>query len=123
MAIDLTSLSPAPWEVKTNKGSGGSYIPRSGGYPMLLPEDDSDARDMAALEFAVLARNAFAIMVRRGWWAVPGMDGKDNMLWKVETTDDSSDKVLEGRWWPDPYTALVAAAVLVKAKEQVAKPS
>ena len=55
--LDLSKLTPAPWEVVTD-ASGGHYIPHHDHFPMLLPECEVDA-DLAALEFAALARNAF----------------------------------------------------------------
>ena len=57
-------------------------------------------------------------MMRRCWWTVPGMDGKNGMLWKVETCDDHDDNTLNSKWWPDPFTALVEADRLLKEQEE-----
>ena len=53
-------------------------------------------------EFIVLARNAFDIMMRRGWWAQKRGEG-----WAVYNNwiPLPSDPLT----WPDPFTALVSA--------------
>lgn len=53
--MDLSKLTPAPWEVRKDDDSGTLFIPRPNGFPMLLEEQD----DPVPLEFAALARNAF----------------------------------------------------------------
>ncbi len=68
--IDLSRLTPAPWEIKAIPGIPNAiYIPKSGGFPMLLPEDDDSPEDVTALQFAALARNAFAGNPEAmAWW-------------------------------------------------------
>lgn len=105
--MDLTELTPAPWEVKLDRGSGIFYVPLPGGYPMLLAEDDDDHRRRAALELAALARNALDVMVRRGWSVGSDDFGKtfclgvgcgcDLWMWA------------KAQRFTDPFTALVEA--------------
>ena len=96
--IDLTKLTPAPWEVVKDQGSQTIFIPRPNGFPMLLEEDN----DPVPLEFAALARNAFDVMMRRKWeaeWLLVGVDSALEIL----------PEQLQKMRWPDPFTALVEA--------------
>lgn len=112
--MDLTKLAPAPWAVTLTPAPMDSLqIARPDGYPMLLPADDDHPADLAALEFAALARNAFDIMLRRGWSALksPASD-----KWRVDTDDGcyfawgrEEEEGVEPAEWPDPFSALVAA--------------
>lgn len=98
MAFDPTRLTPAPW-----KHEGGLVVDCVG-FPILLPEKDS-ADQADDLTFAALARNAFDVMLRRGWTAYPVLDG-----WCVL---DRSKTVLWANNEPynaaDPFSALVEA--------------
>ena len=85
--MNLENLTPAPWEIDLNT------------------EEDS--------EFVTLARDAFELMMRRGWWAVPmnGIKEKDGWAlpafrWAVYGPGAAS---IDRRGFDDPLTALVEA--------------
>ena len=104
--MDLSKLTPAPWRYVP--GDDGGCVSNNAGYPLLLSEDNDNAVDA---EFAALARNAFEVMMRRGWqpWLLNGR-------WHVS----SQRQGFIGRWKhcggdglpisaSDPFTALVEA--------------
>lgn len=97
--IDWSKLTPAPWEVLTDKDSQTLFIPRPNGFPMLLEEDN----DPVPLEFAALARNAFDVLTRRGWPVSRCPTGE----WKVDvpTRGGASWECRAG----DPFAALIEA--------------
>jgi hypothetical protein len=105
--MDLTKLPPAPWKVECDR-DGGHYIPHHGRFPMLLPECEVEA-DLAALYFAALARNAFDVMMRRGWNSSVDVQGKwfvvDRHNRPVHHADEHGNPVRLA----DPFTALVEA--------------
>lgn len=103
--VDFFNLPPSPWILYGPE----PYIGRPGGdYPMLLPEDSENSGDIAALRFAVLARNAFDVMMRRGWNPTKHMPhDKHHGWWHV--VDEWYDEFLDVGPWPDPFTALVEA--------------
>jgi hypothetical protein len=132
--IDLSKLTPAPWEAE-------HQYPQSEDQMYYSVKDEKDNvvfdtlnSDVTVLEFeyeenrrhwfdevgrtnmlfAALARNAFDVMMRRGWWAVPMAVPFDHSRWCVDSEEDlpwkSKDGIIqEGFVWPDPYTALVEA--------------
>ena len=57
-------------------------------------------------------QSPFETMADDGWWVVPCTGN----VWKVETLCDADDKILEGRFWTDPFTALFEAKKLVMRK-------
>lgn len=87
--IDLSKLSPAPWvsDKDADIWHGSHLIFRHTG----CNEDDAD--------FCALARNAFDVMMRRGWNVYKEMDG-----WSI-----GNDSFLRGMGDCDPFTALVEA--------------
>lgn len=99
----LTNLTPAPWTAEGCEINGPTremmVIYDEGGHG---PEDAT---------FIALARNAFDVMLRRGWWASkdsPWVD-PDNP-WIVEGLEFLFDyRDAPQRCWPDPFTALVEA--------------
>ena len=114
--MDMTNLPPAPWQCdervrcmalysgeKVNcfddLGETIAYI----GWGTLPAFDLPMKR--AAWEFAALARQAFDVMMRRGWYAQP-----DSEKWYVFGL---GSLILQGAKqdgpWPDPFTALVEA--------------
>lgn len=123
--MDFENLYPAPWEFFPDTGSGGGgLIPQADGYPMLLGEDDSPVVN-AALQFAVLARNAFDVMVRRGWGVLKSWE-KDRPGWFVVTFDeDHSSPVMpnDSPFWSDPFSALVEADRWMKEQEKNSGPA
>jgi hypothetical protein len=111
--VNINNLTPAPWHAgmpcadlcdcfRGTLGGQCSNVWANEGREVTKPcaglgKDDA--------EFIALARNAFDVMLRRGWWAVPCSGD----VWKVETVTDRDDEILAGKYWPDPYTALVEA--------------
>lgn len=127
--IDLSKLTPAPWAVVEECPEGPFDI---GQRTVVGPEsvtiielkNDGCASDpspdyvhlfKADAEFIALARNAFDVMMRRGWTANRQEDG-----WWVDATFDNADdsdnwhpdnfqRWIREKLWPDPFTALVEA--------------
>jgi hypothetical protein len=108
MSIDLTRLSPAPW-FNWSRGTKGEF-----GLFCGDPNDPSDIYDLnerdeeTDLEFVALARNAFEVMMRRGWsvrrtvdhhWMVVG----DNDTWLFHPK--YGDYFMED----NPFTSLIEA--------------
>lgn len=99
MNIDLSKLTPAPWIVRE---TDRSWCAGPDGCPVLLAEMDNDA-GRAAVSFVALARNAFDVMMRRGWGVVKLETGK----WVLEDTARKGWLYLNGQNWfaDDPYEA------------------
>ena len=122
--MDLSKLAGEPWEV-----CGSSipkvfehcflpliYGPYMGGQLMVAKVGTNDVKRTPELaqkflvdaEFIALARNAFGVMMRRGWWAVKVRSGgwivADGHYGWVGTKVD--DVLVE---YSDPFTALVEA--------------
>jgi hypothetical protein len=110
VAMDMSKLTPAPWTCRPSC-AGADW-----GFD--VPElEDADYRDsrfgnQADAEFIVLARNAFDVMMRRGWnpcksslsgnWRIDMNDG-DYFTIPLDATD------IEPWEFADPFTALVEA--------------
>jgi hypothetical protein len=106
----LDELALAPWHVEDHADSDHFpglvrvYMKRSGDDPSPWVADVGLSRSNA--EFIALARNAFDVMMRRGWspermgdtWVVNDEDGR--------MFNYQSEELMR---WPDPYTALVEA--------------
>lgn len=84
---------------------------------MLTPETECEP-DLAALEFAALARNAFDVMMRRGWCALRDEYADDPsaawFLYYHRTNFLTREELRLETWraehgFPDPFTALVEA--------------
>ncbi len=116
--MDLSKLSPAPLEVRRDPTElrckalayQYEYEPRefaSVWFAREMKEDDA--------EWVKLARSAFDVMMRRGWFAVPMSTGG----WIVKR-DNGIEVAVDGKWatrWPDPFTALVEADRWMKEQE------
>lgn len=98
--MDLSKLPSAPW---TDTGFG-IYAGGTDAFPCY---------SVSVREFVVLARNAFDVMMRRGWSVTPTRSG-----WKVRLPD--RDHPVELVTYADPFTALVEADALYR--EHVEKP-
>lgn len=125
--IDLTKLTPAPWRSERRYSNECEIVPRIHsarskdrecgwvadlvGAPYLGYEST-----LVNAEFIALARNAFDVMMRRGWypakvnWHAEGVNcwgvvqpslGNNRMMGTLTST--------EPYLWPDPFTALVEA--------------
>lgn len=109
MSIDLNKLTPAPWEVS---GSGRSDHAICGdatdtGNRPLFERWDGKSDDTDA-QFCALARNAFDVMMRRGWSAIQQPDDS----WGVFLRDCDNGYLIVSsgvRLWSDPFTALIEA--------------
>lgn len=124
--IDLSRLTPAPWhverltvhasfrqreepEVKVGDskydGDPGNFLHRICDLSCTRGKYEIE---LTNAEFIALARNAFDVMMRRGWYAYP----VSVETWQVEMCGISND---DRRQWmalgehADPFTALVEA--------------
>ena len=98
--MDLSKLTPAPWEADGYHGEDGwdVGVEDSDGVS-LRPLGTGFRKDDA--EFIALARNAFDVMVRRGWTATL----IDTQCWRV----DVGIRGQRSASFDDPFTALVDA--------------
>ncbi len=100
--MDLSKLSPAPWHnVGHELFFGHMDNPRSH-HQQIWSEPDT--------EFIALARNAFDVMMRRGWYSYKDEKGK----WFVSFTGYTGPQSLRvfsfsEDGFADPFTALVEA--------------
>lgn len=116
--MDLSKLSPAPWRIE-----GVEYKGEIDSYEVRCPNPDDDPLQNAVssltdkdnAELIALARNAFDVMMRRGWhvrrastgeWVVyhPG-DGRVGLSTMVGLEDEDGNLLHS----TDPFTALVEA--------------
>lgn len=105
MTLDLSRLPAAPWNAL--KGA----INHPSGFPMLLAETDEPG-DLAALEFAAMARGALEIQMRRKWTSSFDFDGWcviDDECCLIMTNKTLENPEGESKCWPDPITALIEA--------------
>lgn len=129
MSIDLSKLTPAPWTTYSdsdprfgpcricNEEKGLIVLEANAhidGWLAVNPDD---------FAFIALARNAFDVMMRRAWSPEGCLDE-----WSVTEPDIhtptgtiSSSKPIGGKYWPDPFTALVEADRWMSEQEK-AKP-
>ena len=133
--IDLSKLTPAPL---TARSKGQVTLHPSGqtitvpAHVVRLDKDDQGRnrttmvadfhQSQADAEFHVIARNAFDIMMRRGWhasseikndgtvqWWVCGLDCGHGGYDSMDYHDGEFEKYLTNTRWPDPFTAIVSA--------------
>lgn len=131
--MDVSKLTPAPWQVKP-----GTFDVQEPGeqedFPCTIAKCWSSSfaptKDIARTnrDFIILARNAFDVMMRRGWsvsgWRGGSVSGSEWMVvtqpgghpvdndWYRENPGGASGLQ---RFWPDPFTALVEADEWYKA--------
>jgi hypothetical protein len=104
MGINLEKLSAAPWVAWQTQPTGSSTWDGKmaiAGLPILTVDRAPVFREVDA-QFIALARNAFAVLMNRGWHPRRFEDGKwgvygDNLLGVCADLAD------------DPFTALVQA--------------
>lgn len=105
--INLSKLSPAPWEIDKAFGPFALVHRRPDGTVTYVGNTKTDA------EFIALARNAFDVMMRRGWNPIKGSSGQ----WYVEDerleafihrlqTHGGDGRLIRAT---DPFTALIEA--------------
>ncbi len=105
MGIDLTKLTPAPWEVEPfdpDFPSGAIYGPGAGRFAGVLGSD-GDCTDAV---FIALARNAFDVLIRRGGWSLQCVCWQGNAR-SYRVLDEHDEPV--GEQANNPFTALVDA--------------
>jgi hypothetical protein len=115
MPLDLSKLSPAPW---LRVPYGGNWVDRDECLAVGHPLTESGICDASHswqqiflgsgaqrtdIEFVVLARAAFDVLLKRRVWRVIMMHQQDQ--WGVQTGDGH----YYSRSWADPFTALVEA--------------
>ena len=108
--MDLGKLTPAPWASRPGN-PGDCVISKAAGNVTVAAEIDEDTSDAA---FIALARNAFDVMMRRGWNAARDI----HRTWFVQNTNcnaihrvEDNDYLAGSRIarFPDPFTALIEA--------------
>ena len=100
--MDLNKLTPAPWLISAPASDQFPAVVKQTGFPILLSEEDN----VADLQFAALARNAFDVMMRRGWWPISQGPGTQ---WLVVIPDVNRLEQGGGFVDDDPFTALIEA--------------
>lgn len=128
---DLTELTPAPWHAEPWNTFPNGYLygplpchsdPIPPGLMKYHPPMSFRWTDA---EWIALARNAFDVMMRRGWGV--DTDDSDPPRWFpiVDSRQGDAHHVLYGKMpgtelpdWPDPFTALVEADEWLKKQEK-----
>jgi hypothetical protein len=121
--IDLEKLTPPPWHVRQSESSS-KWILADANDEYIATFEIKEAAERCAL-----ARNAFDVMMRRGWspekyidgWTATGTDREQIVVlskWRRELCGWHRDEHGEAQWgpdgnkpaqFPDPFTALVEA--------------
>ena len=114
MSIDLSKLTPAPWECIADQNGYFNlcYGPRV--IAQFVHRDECES--------ASFARNALDVMMRRGWHAeyrnVSYAEKPLRMAWVAAYHDNEDGHVLiTAGDFPDPFTALVEADKWLTARE------
>lgn len=102
--MDMSKLSPAPWEAQivpdgALTAAAVLRVPWGGTKDTIYFGQNLDDA-----EFMALARNAFDVMMRRGWGVVHRSSG-----WFVPIPDEGfwNETAFRKMRFPDPFTALV----------------
>ncbi len=117
--IDLTKLTPAPWTVEKQFSNGCEITPHINGpdrkwVALVVGSPHLGFDPYPDAEFIALARNAFDVMMRRGW-GVKRMPHKFARQWYVGFDSKGFDTILSREktgyvhCHADPFTALVEA--------------
>lgn len=113
MALDLSKLTPAPWELVLQDWQPPQLLAADKMSGLIGTGHTESAEAM--LQFAALARNAFDVKVRRGWseiridglWMAVDDRGRPiDDTWLVQHPDRTPTMQ---RFWPYPYISLVEA--------------
>jgi hypothetical protein len=113
--IDLSKLSPAPWTGDENAteirdGNGESVLAQTGRERDCFGEED--------FAFVLLARQAFDVMMRRGWEA----QQYQRQWFAVDGDRMDGRAIVPDSFHPDPFTALVEADRWTKEREGLCAP-
>lgn len=120
MTIDLSKLTPAPWRTERRYSNGCEIIPRI----KCTPDSNRECGWIADLigapylgyestlvnaEFIALARNAFDVMLRRGWCAIQQPSGRwaVKIDWSAIGNSGGMQSGFAPQQHADPFTALV----------------
>lgn len=119
--IDLSKLTPMPWlpksshDIKAGPEDYDATIAKFWSSPFSLTPDVAQENR----NFTLLARNAFDVMMRRGWTVMPCYINRPGTFWKVRMLE--RDHEIEQKEFPDPFTALVEADLWFKNQESLGK--
>lgn len=127
--MDVTKLTPAPWYAAKGSDevwhdtSDRSWFVCDAGHNETVKIGNAEAE----AEFIALARNAFDIMMRRGWWSYLCKDGlwRYSVVLKLERPADLIGG-LEGIHlvgYSDPFTAIVEADKWYRETIECEKPA
>lgn len=97
--MNIDKLTPAPWGF-----ADGCWVDPEGNPVFETSSDQLIVGNVDDIEFVSLARNAFDIMMRRGWWAVC-----DSEKWWVRGEGTGPYLYHNDQPWADPFTALTEA--------------
>lgn len=116
--MNFDKLMPAPlgfsYDGSSQWSVGPESCPQDGEPHICVTGEDEEARAMC--EFIALARNAFDVMMRRGWHVeqTDPEDKEEKRMWFVPWPSNERktwpDVWMNGKqWFADPFTALVEA--------------
>ena len=120
MSLDLEKLTPAPWESRHVLGEVvGEWSDAMNRRLQVCVRDRTTPSSEADFDFIALARNAFDVMMRRGWMVCrevvtsnPSHKAYGRSVWTVRS-EHHGDLIgpIGSRiiWADDPFTALVEA--------------
>lgn len=124
MGIDLSKLAPAPWRGLSGMVIGGHVVATVDcEFYVMGPSAAPPCSAQVHIDFIALARNAFDVVMRRGWSAKRLIDGRwVAMTWAVDPhechaviLDSNGIEEWDVAARPDPFTALVEADAWYKA--------
>ena len=95
--MDLTELTPAPWTANGCNIQGPSYRDME-----IYDEGGHNETDAA---FIALARNAFDVIMRRGWTVAKRNYPHDG--WSINPVEENDTAKELYKVFDDPFTALV----------------
>lgn len=98
--IDLSKIAPAPWHNDGREIYGPSGSPANGIY---IYDEGGHNEDEA--QFICLARNAFDVMMRRGWT----LEQIGTTWFVADGCDGATEAANAVGGFQDPFTALVEA--------------
>lgn len=116
--MDLSKLTPAPWEERGFRVWAADAIgPLYVATTKPAPKDDMGEPlvDRVNGEFIALARNAFDVMVRRGWGVVKCSESDQWVVSCLASDAFERPGGLDHIYADDPFTALVEADKWYKA--------
>jgi hypothetical protein len=113
MSIDLSKLTGAPWYAVNYAGFWEPQSSPTYGKEGDLLDEETNASAPTNAVFIALARNAFDVMMRRGWWVVPYLGKPSEGRWFVR--GNGLPREIQDSEHPDPFTALVEADAWHKA--------